>query len=293
MTSHVEDLLSRARLVHEPYTQADIDAAEQRLAARIAAPPPPPAPARPAAWDERAATRDLQTLCETVVTSTALDVLEDAFVLAQPLPDPQGARVLGCILQLTRSDEAARDWWQYAAGDGDAAAYCLHLHHLARGERAEARWWHQQAERTLEPPPTAREPATPGPAGTCADPAVPSGITTVLDQAALTDFSVLPTTLRLINALRKASREVSTEWPTDLRALLDYVPAAVGYVDEDLDLPLPDPGFTDWIRALTAARRRMNSAVRAARRHGQKMLPERPAASAGHSPWRRQAKSCT
>lgn len=40
MTAHVDDLLSRARFVHEPYTQADIDAAEQRLAARIADPPP-------------------------------------------------------------------------------------------------------------------------------------------------------------------------------------------------------------------------------------------------------------
>lgn len=248
MTSHVEDLLSRARLVHEPYTQADIDAAERRLAARIANPSPAPAACEPAAGDERAATRDLQTLCETVVASTALDVLQDAFVLAQPLPDPQGARVLGCILWLTRSHEAARDWWQYAAGDGDAAAFSLHLHHLARGERTEARWWHPQAEHTLAPPPVAREPA-PACAAT-APPDVPFVITTVLDQASLTDFSVLPTTLRLLNALRTARRDVSTEWPTALRALLDYVPVAVGYVDEDLDLPLPDPGFTDRIRAL-------------------------------------------
>ncbi|WP_329390650.1 hypothetical protein [Streptomyces sp. NBC_01716] len=95
-----------------------------------------------------------------VVASTALDVLGDAFVLAQPLPDPAGARVLGCTLRLTRSDEAARDWWQYAAGDGDAtAAFCLHLHHLARGELTEARWWHAQAERTVTPTPAFKEPA--------------------------------------------------------------------------------------------------------------------------------------
>ncbi|MDF9809015.1 hypothetical protein [Streptomyces anulatus] len=33
--------------------------------------------------------------------------------------------------------------------------------------------------------------------------------------------------------------------------LLDYAPAAVGYVD-GLDLPLTDPDFTDHIRALIA-----------------------------------------
>lgn len=289
MTSHVEDLLSRARLVHEPYTQADIDAAERRLAARIADPPLPPlsapVPREPAAGDERAATRDLQTLCETVVASTALDVLEDAFALAQPLPDPQGARVLGCILRLTRSHEAARDWWQYAAGDGDAAAaYCLHLHHLARGERTEARWWHAQTERNLAPPPM-REPAPTCLATTPRD--VPFVITTALRQASLTDFSALPTTLRLLNALRKARRDVSTEWPTALRALLDYVPVAVGYVDEDLDLPLPDPGFTDRIRALTA--RRPKAPTARPRHHGASTLPERPPAE--HPSACRQAKS--
>ncbi|WP_069626225.1 hypothetical protein [Streptomyces niveus] len=287
MTSHVEDLLSRARLVHEPYTQADIDAAERRLAARIADPPPAPAPFEPAARDERAAARDLRTLCETIVASTALDVLGDAFVLAQPLPDPEGARVLGCILQLTRSNEAARDWWQYAAGAGDAAAaYCLHLHHLARGELTEARWWHAQTERTVTPTPALKEPAPADP--TPAKPDVPFVITTVLDQAALTDFSILPTTLRLIDALRKR-RGVSAEWPTALRALLDYVPAAVGYVDEDLDLPLPDPGFTDRIRALTARRPKPPRP----RRHGKSTLPERPPPSVEHSPCRRQEKTCT
>lgn len=190
--------------------------------------------------------------------------------------------MLGCILRLTRSHEAARDWWQYAAGDGDAAAaYCLHLHHLARGELTEARWWHTQAERTATPTPAHTQPPPAGP-GTPA-PGVPFGITTVLDQAALTDFTILPTTLRLINALRNAGRDAVTEWPTALRALLDYVPAAVGYVDEDLDLPLPDPGFTDRIRALTARRPKTPTT----RHHGKNTLPERT------PPCRRQEKTRT
>ncbi|MFD3519041.1 hypothetical protein [Streptomyces sp. NPDC058653] len=124
--------------------------------------------------------------------------------------------------------------------------------------------------------------------GTAA-PDVPVVITAVPDQAALTDFSILPTTLRLINALRKAGRDVSAEWPTALRALLDYVPVAVGYVDEDLDLPLPDPGFTDRIRAPTARRPKPPRL----RRHGTSTLPERTPSSSAHSPCRQQEKSCT
>lgn len=118
---------------------------------------------------------------------------------------------------------------------------------------------------------------------------MPFVITTVLDQASLTDFSVLPTTLRLLNALRTARRDVSTEWPTPLRALLDYVPVAVGYVDEDLDLPLPDPGFTGRIRALTA--RRPKTPTARPRRNGASTLPERPPAE--HLLSCRQAKSRT
>jgi hypothetical protein len=34
---------------------------------------------------------------------------------------------------------------------------------------------------------------------------------------------------------------------------MDYVPAAVAYVDDDLDLPLPDPDFAQRIQALATA----------------------------------------
>ncbi|WP_392750341.1 hypothetical protein [Streptomyces sp. LN590] len=39
--------------------------------------------------------------------------------------------------------------------------------------------------------------------------------------------------------------------PAAVGAVIDYVPAAVGYVD-GIDLPLTDPDFTDHIRTLTA-----------------------------------------
>lgn len=247
MTSPVDDLLTRARLVHEPYGQDDIDAAEARLAARLAGTAQEPAPAAPGepVSDERAAARNLQTLCEAVVTRTASHSLGD--FITRTLPEPIGARVLGCILQLTDSEESARFWWQYAAGADDAAAsYCLYLHHLALGEHGEARWWHTQTLRIQDGLTT---PTDTRPAGTpTGSPDIPAAVYAALAQISTADAS-LPTTLRVLNALK--TRGDTQPVPAALCALLEYVPAAVGYVDDDLDLPLPDPDFTDHIRALT------------------------------------------
>lgn len=268
MTSHIDELLARARLRREPYTTADIDAAVARLAARAAvrwdAPEEPPCPtscthnvSAPAATDpagvsvlcnnpagrgaddetsadehspgreqdreesvdESSAADDLQTLCETVITHTG--ALADLRIfLARALPEPSGARVLGCMLQLSEREESARFWWQYAAGAGDpAASYCLYLHHRALGEHGAADWWHTQH--------------------TQAD--------TVADTEAGPEVEIT-TTLRILRALKPDDSSV----PEPVNAVLHYVPAAVAYVDDDLDLPLPDPDFTDRVRALTA-----------------------------------------
>ncbi len=278
MTSHIDELLARARLSSEPYTAADIDAAAARLAARAALqaaleeplcePPcpasharsdPGPADESPAgksagdenpgargpsdetsadegfvagglagegpvgegtvdggSVDESSAADDLQTLCETVITHTGA-LADLKLFLARALPEPSGARVLGCMLQLSEREESARFWWQYAAGAGDpAASYCLYLHHRALGEHGAADWWHTQADAVAE--------GETGP------------------EVAIT------TTLRILRALKPDDSPV----PDPVNAVLHYVPAAVAYVDDDLDLPLPDPDFTDRIRALTA-----------------------------------------
>lgn len=47
--------------------------------------------------------------------------------------------------------------------------------------------------------------------------------------------------------VERASRESTT-----LHAVIEYVAHALRYVDDDLELALPRPGFTDRIRALTA-----------------------------------------
>ncbi|MFF4256335.1 hypothetical protein ACFY1L_34545 [Streptomyces sp. NPDC001663] len=230
MTSHIDELLARARLNREPCTQAAIDAAARRLAARAATPEPPPpttsTPAPPAA-------DDLQTLCETVITHT--DALADLelFLARARLPEPPGARVLGCMLQLSQREESARFWWQYAAGAGDpAASYCLYLHHRALGEDEPADWWHaQHAQHT-----------------------------------SAEDEDEITTTLRVLRALKPDNSPV----PDPVNAVLHYVPAAIAYVDDDLDLPLPDPDFTDRIRALSAPTR-----VTPQRGRGPTSLPHR------------------
>lgn len=239
MASPIDVLLARARLAEAPYTQDDIDAAAGRIAARVTAhihrdsrasaaedsPGQQPIPGdggthAAGARGADAAAQDLRTLCETVVTSTdALTHLR--LFISRSLPEPPGARVLGCFLQLTACEDSARSWWQYAAGAGDpAASYCLYLQHLAVGERGEADWWHTQADLT----PTA------------------------LDEEA-TEQEV-STTLRILSALKATG---ATEVPEPVSAVLDYVPVAVGFVDDDLDLPLPDPDFTERIQALTTA----------------------------------------
>ena len=273
MTSHIDELLARARLRREPYTGADIDAALARLAARAAVrrdtseEPRCPMPhtrnacgsagadpadadpvgegalgsdpgtreasdelpadelpasrgqAREGSVDETSAADDLQTLCETVITHTG--ALTDLRIfLARALPEPSGARVLGCMLQLSEREESARFWWQYAAGAGDpAASYCLYLHHRALGEHGAADWWHTQHTQT-------------------------DG---VADAEAGPEVEIT-TTLRILRALKPDDSPV----PEPVNAVLHYVPVAVAFVDDDLDLPLPDPDFTDRIRALTA-----------------------------------------
>lgn len=234
MASPIDQLLRRARLVDESYPPEEIDAAAQRVAARTAARRAEPRTAErlgpmPEGPREVAA-RDLRTLCETAVLSRGALASLKRF-LAPALPEPPGARVLGCVLHLTEQEDSARFWWQYAAGAGDGAAvHCLYLHHLAHGEEPEARWWRTQALEAV------RDHGRPD-----AEPR---------DLAA---------TLRVLRDLRDLRDPKGDEAHThdlvtraaQVGAVLAYVPAAVSYLDDDLDLPLPDADFADHITSLT------------------------------------------
>ncbi|WP_461026140.1 hypothetical protein, partial [Streptomyces sparsus] len=184
-----------------------------RTAPSPAVPDPHPAGAR-AAEDYA---KDLRTMCQVVMNSPgALHTLHD--FLSRSLPEPGGARALGCALHLAGCAESAQFWWQYAAGAGDhPAAYCLYLHHQAHGEDHQAHWWYDQADLTVDP---------------------------MDEEDTETERS---TALRVLRALH-GDRVVSQT----LDAVLAYVPAAVGFVDDDLDLPLPDEDFTERIEALIA-----------------------------------------
>ncbi|MFI2214907.1 hypothetical protein [Streptomyces sp. NPDC020141] len=225
----VDDLLSRARVAHQPCEQADIDMAAARITARAAAASLGGEPAvrrallaqPPADAGQAAAARDLTVLCEAVINHpAALTALKRFFAR---VPGPAGARVLGCMLELTGRPDSARFLWQYAAGAGDAAAaYCLTLHHHALGETDEAEWWQAQTDAALTP-------------------------------AGDNDFEEIdpPTALRILRVLKSGALKA----PGPVTAVLRYVPAAVAFVDDDLDLPLPDTDFAERIHALTTASR--------------------------------------
>jgi hypothetical protein len=67
--------------------------------------------------------------------------------------DVDGAQVFACMLYLAGHPESAQFWWQLAAGaDHGAAAYCLYLHHLGRGEIQEADFWIYQLKYCFDGP---------------------------------------------------------------------------------------------------------------------------------------------
>lgn len=269
----VEEALARAVLRPRPYSEQEVEAAERRLAARLAdrllhgalslddeirdgirhhgeaAPERPGDPAGDAAREEhrpRLATaagwraeseRHMRMLCRTVVEREgAIDHM--AAFLGRRVPHPVGARVLGCVLQLAGREDGARFWWQFAAGAGDAAAaYCLYLHHLALGEAWEAELWHRQA--------------VPGEAA-CDDPDAEGegeGAGAGDDGAGEAGYHCGPgVVLRVLTLLRGTGGDDLTDRAA---AVLRYVPEAVHYVDE-FELPLPDADFAERIEELTA-----------------------------------------
>ncbi|MGW3835155.1 hypothetical protein [Streptomyces microflavus] len=229
----LEELLSQARLVRDRVVPPDIIPTRPDPDPESAPGPDPAAPGRdPRLADAPAhpAAQDLRALCATLVTHTPATTV--ARFLTDQLPEPRSALILACVLQLTDTEDAARFWWQYAAGAGQsAAAYCLHLHHLARGEEDTARFWHDQMDHT--PPPS----SAPAP-----------------DHGERLDTAPAATMLRVLHHLsRQRPPRPSSATVT---SLMTYMPTAtaVGYLREpDMELPLPGPDFARTIRTLLTA----------------------------------------
>ncbi|WNM32637.1 hypothetical protein RKE30_20600 [Streptomyces sp. Li-HN-5-11] len=92
------------------------------------------------------------------------------------------------------------------------------------GEQPQADWWHTQAAENARD--HSESDATPQ------------------------EFA---TTLRVLRALQADTSTTGlAARTTQVSAVLDYVPAAVAYVDSDLELPLLDVDFTTRITSLTA-----------------------------------------
>ncbi|MFH9422952.1 hypothetical protein [Streptomyces sp. NPDC017529] len=238
----LDRILAKARLATPPYTQRELDAAEQRLTARVTGRMLHGALSFDAAIQARVeaaigrdrttsergeptelrqmddAAQDLQRLCALVVGEPDALHQMSVFIGGRVL-EPVGARVLACVLQLVGRDDSARFWWQYAAGAGDtSAAYCLYLHHLSLAEVGEAHWWHSHADPDR--------------------PARPSADAYDLFTSWAIDL--------------ETAREPGTPAATTAAAVLGYVSNAIQFTDDaDLDLPLPPSNFAERIEQLT------------------------------------------
>ncbi|MGI5336618.1 hypothetical protein ACQEVS_04025 [Streptomyces sp. CA-181903] len=232
MTGTLDHVLAKARLDPRPYPSAEVDRAETRLAVRLTERMWHGAlyfddqmePARTAAvraahrnyLPHRAFYRRLRSLCKTVV---AHDLHKLGALLADRLLEPEGALVLGCVLQLADREDSARFWWQFGAGaDDTGAACCLYLHHMALGERREAELWRRQAGLEALMPETPEE----------------------------IDRNDLNMALQMLDGLRDGEG-----FSPAATAVIAYVPDALGFVEE-VDLPLPQPDFPERIGELTA-----------------------------------------
>ncbi|MFF2847385.1 RNA polymerase sigma factor [Streptomyces sp. NPDC058001] len=165
--SPIERTLAKARLENTMYSAEDIEAAERRIAARVAdrllhgtlsfdddmrsarAQTLRTYSTGCATWQPEEKLRTdaagaLRALCRSLVSQP--DALHQmASFVGHRVLDPDGAVILGCVLQLAARDDSARFWWQFGAGAGEmTAACCLYLHHLSLGEAPEADWWRGQ-----------------------------------------------------------------------------------------------------------------------------------------------------
>ncbi|MFJ4689681.1 hypothetical protein [Streptomyces sp. NPDC088789] len=257
MSSPIDRVLAKARLMDSTYTHEDTETAERRIATRVAdrllhgalrlddamqlnlrqafRPRRGDAPWQPEEKLRLDAAGALRALSRDVVGQA--DALHEmATFVAHRLVDTDGATVLGCVLQLAAREDSARFWWQFAAGAGDSTAACyLYLHHLSLGETREADLWRAQ----MMPDDAAIRPTSqPWPDW---DDCPSSAAGWTLLTIGMEDRPPTATvTLKQIVL------------PEAAAAVVSYVPTAIEYVD-DVDLFLPTDGFAERIEELTAS----------------------------------------
>ncbi|WP_052509074.1 hypothetical protein [Kitasatospora griseola] len=108
-----------------------------------------PAPLRLA---HRQARHELAMLCSLILANPAA-AGSLAKLVDSEVERPDGALVLGVLLNLADYEEGARFWWEFAAGGGShLAASCLWFLHQSRGEPKDANFWRLQAESLAQLP---------------------------------------------------------------------------------------------------------------------------------------------
>ncbi|EPH41455.1 hypothetical protein ABT390_34170 [Streptomyces aurantiacus] len=147
MTTTIDTLLAEAQIPLAAPQTFDVAAGLRRLAADATRLTTTTEIARAAQAAQR-----LDVVCRWVLNEPGAAEHVDKIAegpdrgpLTEEQMDVEGALVFGCLLYLTGHPESAQFWWQLAAGAGSrAAAYGLHLHHLALGETRRAwHWFHQ------------------------------------------------------------------------------------------------------------------------------------------------------
>ncbi|GAA4962954.1 MULTISPECIES: hypothetical protein [Streptomyces] len=146
MPRSIDDYLDQTALA-DMVTDADLDTLQQEIVRDVTATlmfgaRPAPEGYYPTALDE--AQSALTALSSELIRRT--DAAGHLARIADVPYDADGALYFGCLLNLAQEPESALWWWQFAAGaDNATAAYCLHLHHLLRGELRDADHWAHQA----------------------------------------------------------------------------------------------------------------------------------------------------
>ncbi|MEU3188676.1 hypothetical protein ABZ707_31435 [Streptomyces sp. NPDC006923] len=150
MTTTIDDLLAAAAVPTTSPAAFDVGAALRRLASDATQTTPSPDMVRAAKAGQR-----LAVISRWILNAPSAAIHVDRLVDREPPAqgenqiDVEGAAVFACLLYLTGHPESAQFWWQLAAGAGHrAAAYCLHLHHLALGETREAQHWRHEVTHT-------------------------------------------------------------------------------------------------------------------------------------------------
>ncbi|WP_369364326.1 hypothetical protein AB5L52_14310 [Streptomyces sp. CG4] len=223
----IDALLARARLRRSPDVPADTVPYEDSAYPGYGEDITCVADARPA---DPAAIRDLRTLCDSLLGALAPGSLR---FLTDQLPEPECAWLLGCALHVAGIDEGARFWWQYAAGAGHApSAYCLSLHHRARGEAHAAAFWYDQT----------------GLDAVTDHDTIP--VTGVRPPVSCTFDASVPTVLRVLSRLTSPG---ARRRPRRTDVVTSYVAHAVrsGYARyPGVEIPVPGPCFADRVSSL-------------------------------------------